>query len=185
MTEPVFQLHDRFYLIGLAGIEFFQSDGLVLRNTVNNNGTKEVPEAVNGTPPEEWLYDVEEMPIDYTEYALGIGFDWDFSDRAGLHFRYKFAKHTDHSVDKYNDGLRAELAHLEEKRGIVEANGGRLDANEVMRYKMLKLDSDGGDADLKLRGLNSEGKRQIYEPKSILEESYSVHYFFVETKVWF
>jgi hypothetical protein len=184
MTEPVFQLHDRFYLIGLAGIELFQSDGLVLRNTVNNNGTKEVPEAVNGTAPEEWLYDVQEMPIDYTEYALGIGFDWDFSDRAGLHFRYKFAKHIDHSVDNYNDGLRAELSHLEEKRRIVEANGGLLDANEVTRYKMLKIDTDGGvDARFKLAKQGSLPGENL--PKSILEESYSAHYFFVETKVWF
>jgi hypothetical protein len=194
MTEPVVQLHDRFYLIGLAGIELFSSDELVLRNTVNNNGTHEVPEAVNGTAAEEWLYDVEEMPIDYRQYAVGIGFDWDFSDRAGLHFRYKFAKHLDNSVDNYNDGLRAELTHLEEKRGIVEANGGALNPKESIRYKALKIDSEGrtgstgaGEDKNDTKRFNFAGTEGnvFYSPKSILEESYSAHYFFVETKVWF
>jgi hypothetical protein len=184
MTEPVVQLHDRFYLIGLAGIELFSGDGLVLRNTVNNNGEKEINESVNGTGTKEWDIDVQEMPIDYTEYAVGIGFDWDFSDRAGLHFRYKFAKHVDNSVDDYNDGLRAELAYLEDKRGIMEANGSLLSANEALRYKMLKIDSDGDDAGDKL-SLSNGQETITYSPKSILEESYSAHYFFVETKVWF
>jgi hypothetical protein len=184
MTEPVVQLHDRFYLIGLAGIELFSGDGLVLRNTVNNNGEKEINESVNGTGTEELDIDVQEMPLDYTEYAVGIGFDWDFSDRAGLHFRYKFAKHVDNSVDDYNDGLRAELAYLEDKRGIMEANGSLLSANEALRYKILKIDSDGEDAGEKL-SLSNGQETITYSPKSILEESYSAHYFFLETKVWF
>lgn len=34
-------------------------------------------------------------PIDYLQLAYGIGFDWDFTARAGLHVRYKFATHRD------------------------------------------------------------------------------------------
>mgnify|MGYP003547188737 FL=1 len=34
-------------------------------------------------------------PINYLETALGLGFDWNFADRAGIHFRYKWATHSD------------------------------------------------------------------------------------------
>ena len=35
------------------------------------------------------------LPIDYKDYAWGVGFDWDFVSRVGLHGRYKWMKHTD------------------------------------------------------------------------------------------
>jgi hypothetical protein len=37
----------------------------------------------------------EHAPIDYLQLAYGLGFDWDFASRAGLHVRYKFATHDD------------------------------------------------------------------------------------------
>jgi hypothetical protein len=37
-------------------------------------------------------------PIDYLQTAYGIGFDWDFTSRAGLHVRYKFATHRDKNL---------------------------------------------------------------------------------------
>ena len=40
-------------------------------------------------------YIYEEAPIDITQTALGFGLDWDFTPRAGLHFRYKWMTSTD------------------------------------------------------------------------------------------
>lgn len=37
-------------------------------------------------------------PIDYLQMAYGVGFDWDFTSRAGLHVRYKFATHADKNL---------------------------------------------------------------------------------------
>ena len=37
----------------------------------------------------------EEAPINITQTALGFGLDWDFTPRAGLHFRYKWMTNTD------------------------------------------------------------------------------------------
>ena len=41
-------------------------------------------------------------PINYKDFAIGLGFDWDFSDRVGLHFRYKFMTHSDETVSENN-----------------------------------------------------------------------------------
>ena len=43
-------------------------------------------------------YLVKKAPINYKDFAIGLGFDWDFSDRVGLHFRYKFMTHSDETV---------------------------------------------------------------------------------------
>lgn len=40
----------------------------------------------------------EPSPIDYLQTAYGIGFDWDFASRAGLHVRYKYATHQDKNL---------------------------------------------------------------------------------------
>jgi hypothetical protein len=37
-------------------------------------------------------------PIDYLQTAAGVGFDWDFAPRAGLHVRYKYATHSDKNI---------------------------------------------------------------------------------------
>ena len=41
------------------------------------------------------VYVYEEAPIDITQTALGFGLDWDFTPRAGLHFRYKWMTSSD------------------------------------------------------------------------------------------
>ena len=42
----------------------------------------------------------EKAPINYLETAFGCGFDWDFAERAGLHFRYKFMTHSDELISE-------------------------------------------------------------------------------------
>ena len=43
-------------------------------------------------------FQVKKAPINYRDFAIGLGFDWDFADRVGLHFRYKFMTHSDETV---------------------------------------------------------------------------------------
>lgn len=38
--------------------------------------------------------------MDYYQTAIGLGVDWDFSPRAGLHLRYKYATHTDNYISE-------------------------------------------------------------------------------------
>jgi hypothetical protein len=37
-------------------------------------------------------------PIDYLQMAYGLGFDWDFTQRAGMHVRFKYATHKDKNI---------------------------------------------------------------------------------------
>lgn len=78
--EPAIALTSKFYLLGLAGFERWASDkAYTQRNKV----------AVNS-------------PIDYRDYAIGIGFDWDVLSRVGLHARVKYMQHDDISIPENN-----------------------------------------------------------------------------------
>jgi hypothetical protein len=54
-----------------------------------NGGTVRSPKAVK-------------MGIDYRDYAMGIGFDWDMLSRVGLHGRIKYMQHDDINVPENN-----------------------------------------------------------------------------------
>ena len=41
-------------------------------------------------------------PIDYRDYAIGIGFDWEMLSRVGLHARVKYMQHDDINVSENN-----------------------------------------------------------------------------------
>jgi hypothetical protein len=72
--EPAMALSDKFYLLALAGYETWRSEM-----------------AYMDTPAQE----VVATPIDYHDVAFGVGFDWDFAARVGLHTRFKWMKHMD------------------------------------------------------------------------------------------
>jgi hypothetical protein len=78
-VEPAIALADKFYVLGLGGYENWRSNMAYMK--IKNPANGEI--------------NVERAPIDYKDYALGIGFDWDFVSRVGLHGRYKWMKHTD------------------------------------------------------------------------------------------
>jgi hypothetical protein len=72
--EPAVALTKKFYVIGLFGFENWRSQKAYLT-----------------------LDDVDAIwsPIDYRDYAYGIGFDWDMLARVGLHSRVKWMQHDD------------------------------------------------------------------------------------------
>ena len=95
--EPAIAITPTFHLVGILGLESFRSEYGYLIDYIENNIDKSTD-----TKPTHYG-DVNTMmfrkaPINYLETALGIGFDWNFADRAGIHVRYKWATHSDETV---------------------------------------------------------------------------------------
>ena len=92
--EPAIAVTPTFHVVGILGLETFRSEyGHIIDYTSNNieKPTAKAPTHYN---------DVSTMffrkaPINYLETALGVGFDWNFAERAGVHVRYKWATHSD------------------------------------------------------------------------------------------
>jgi hypothetical protein len=74
-VEPAIALTEKFYVLALGGYENWQSNMAFMENP-------ETGEA-------------DQVPIDYVDLAAGVGFDWDFISRVGLHGRYKWMRHQD------------------------------------------------------------------------------------------
>lgn len=116
--EPGIAVTDHFLLIGTVGVETFKSDKAYRNILANENSTTRpwfdaqgiavsynninyyepivasTPGGQNALP----FVVAEHSPIDYLLMAYGIGFDWDFSQRAGMHVRYKYATHADKNL---------------------------------------------------------------------------------------
>lgn len=73
--EPAIAFSSKFYLLGLAGFERWASE-----KAYSQKGKSKL---------------AYHNPIDYRDYAIGIGFDWDMLSRVGLHARVKYMQHDD------------------------------------------------------------------------------------------
>lgn len=91
--EPSVAVTPSFHMVGILGLESFRSDYAYRTSVVTSNISK-TSSLVNRY---NTLY-YEKAPINYLETAIGLGFDWDFADRAGLHVRYKWMTHSDESI---------------------------------------------------------------------------------------
>jgi len=80
--EPAIALTEKFYILALAGYENWRSNMAYMENP-------ETGEAKN-------------VPMDYRDLAAGVGFDWDFISRVGLHGRYKWMRHQDKNYSANN-----------------------------------------------------------------------------------
>lgn len=99
--EPAIALSSKFYLLGMLGWENWKSQkaymkfdrsmeaDLVKYTDYDHVFTDEQGNATNR------LDAVLNVPIDYRDFAVGIGFDWDMLSRVGLHGRVKWMKHKD------------------------------------------------------------------------------------------
>ena len=93
--EPTVDVTSTFHMVGILGLETFRSDKAYMITPLKN--------VAKPTGAANYYYEVdpnmyEKAPINYKDFAIGLGFDWDFSDRVGLHFRYKFMTHSDETV---------------------------------------------------------------------------------------
>lgn len=91
--EPTIAITTKFHMVGILGLETFRSDKAYLAESISSTvgQSSEYKSQVN-----TFLY--KKAPINYRETALGLGFDWDFADRVGLHVRYKYMTHSDETV---------------------------------------------------------------------------------------
>ena len=95
--EPTVAVTPTFHMVGILGLETFRSDKAYVLESVTNPFSKPTDDKPN------YLYEVnsffvKKAPINYKDFASRLGFDWDFADRVGLHFRYKFMTHSDETV---------------------------------------------------------------------------------------
>ncbi|MFW6221228.1 MAG: hypothetical protein ACOC4C_02080, partial [Fibrobacterota bacterium] len=71
--EPAIAISKRMYILGLLGFENWRSQKAYMET---DEGIKNVP-------------------IDYRDYAYGLGLDWDILERVGFHLRAKWMFHKD------------------------------------------------------------------------------------------
>ena len=94
--EPTVAVTPTFHMVGILGLETFRSSKAYTSHEVKTlPGTQTLSTEVSP-------YYYEKAPINYKDFAIGLGFDWDFSDRVGLHFRYKFMTHSDEIISDNN-----------------------------------------------------------------------------------
>ena len=91
--EPSVAVTPTFHMVGVLGLETFRAENAYTAKEVSPNISK-TSSLINSFTS---LY-YEKAPINYLETAIGIGFDWDFADRAGLHVRYKWMTHSDEAI---------------------------------------------------------------------------------------
>jgi hypothetical protein len=99
--EPAIALHKNFYLLGLFGFENWRSQkSWMMIDPVN--GTPKNPVGISSGDASITPDNFVRVPIDYRDFAYGLGFDWDMLERVGLHGRAKWISHGDYG---YNDWL--------------------------------------------------------------------------------
>lgn len=126
--EPAIALHKNFYVLGLFGFENWRSDkswmmvyvdaAKVSKSNPNGvTGIRNPTKAANLAPPNGddtpvTVKNFVQVPIDFRDFAYGIGFDWDVLERVGLHGRFKVIQHIDQGLnDKYKEwGIDAKPA---------------------------------------------------------------------------
>lgn len=94
--EPSVAVTPTFHMVGILGLETFRSEKAYVSGLITPNIGKDPKQYAFVGQYGQYYY--KKAPINYMETALGVGFDWDFADRVGLHARYKFMTHSDELV---------------------------------------------------------------------------------------
>ena len=90
--EPSVAVTPTFHMVGILGLETFRSD-----RAYTSVGYQAALKGSSIMNQANYFY-YKKAPINYLETALGVGFDWDFADRVGLHVRYKWMTHSDETI---------------------------------------------------------------------------------------
>ena len=93
--EPSVAVHPKFHMVGILGMETFRAENAY--QTVAYTSTIAKTSDFKGQFATSYY---QKAPINYLETAIGLGFDWDFADRAGLHVRYKYMTHSDELISE-------------------------------------------------------------------------------------
>ena len=92
-SEPAVAITPTVHGLLILGIEKICAPNAYVIRTVNSG----LPVTGSAYPAayKNGAFVYEEAPINITQTALGFGLDWDFTPRAGLHFRYKWMTNSD------------------------------------------------------------------------------------------
>jgi hypothetical protein len=90
--EPVIALTSNFYCVALLGYENWRAENAY------------------SVDPESGI--AADAPINYVDLGAGFGFDWDFSQRVGLHTRLKWLSHSDESLPENDWNNRIASAEI-------------------------------------------------------------------------
>lgn len=97
--EPGIALTKKFYIGLLLGYENWRSNNAWMNFAIDPDPDNLNKEDLNNPI-------IKRVPINYTDAAYGIGFDWDMLDRVGLHGRFKWMTHKDEQIsDNYYDAF--------------------------------------------------------------------------------
>ena len=94
--EPAIALTNKFYLLGMAGFENWRSQKAYM--SLSKTDSAYARTHFDSTSYAALMKSGKKtfnIPIDYRDYAYGIGFDWDILPRVGLHGRVKWMAHDD------------------------------------------------------------------------------------------
>lgn len=95
-AEPAVAITSTIHGLLILGFENFRAENAYVMRKLNSGlplqGSAYTAAYKNGV----FIY--EQAPINILQTALGFGIDWDFTARAGLHFRYKWMTHSDETL---------------------------------------------------------------------------------------
>ena len=92
-SEPAVAITSTIHGLLILGLEKICAPNAYVIRTVDANLPKQGSTYTAAYKNGAFIY--EEAPINITQTALGFGLDWDFTPRAGLHFRYKWMTSSD------------------------------------------------------------------------------------------
>jgi len=93
--EPAVAVTPTFHMVGCIGMETWQAKNAYTVTAYSTGMPTTDYGTILGTGES-----YKNVPIDYLQTAFGVGFDWDFAARAGVHVRYKYATHSDKNVSE-------------------------------------------------------------------------------------
>jgi len=102
-SEPAIAITPKLHGVLILGFEMFRAEKayaeLGIKTSANSNLNP--PSSYSGLYP-AGLYEYKFSPINILNTAIGVGFDWDFAARAGLHVRYKYLTNSDENLPQNN-----------------------------------------------------------------------------------
>jgi len=107
--EPAIALTKKFYLLGILGFENWRSNKALMNITDTTLSNKYIPsspmlavDTTRSATDKRIINRYYSVPIDFRDWAVGLGFDWEVMSRVGLHGRFKYMRHKDVHFS-YND----------------------------------------------------------------------------------
>jgi len=94
-SEPAIAITPSLHGVLILGFEMFRAEKAYAELFLEEKD--KVPSSYKDLYPGK-LYEYKFSPINILNTAIGVGFDWDFAARAGLHVRYKYLTNRDENL---------------------------------------------------------------------------------------